>query len=146
MASFHCIYKWRKFENADSNILQKLIVFKVILAFLDHLKPNIIFGGQPWWTTLSATRFQYVWIRHCVRKFLLHSTHLNSFSFVFSIPSFTQSLFSYKLWFHLTFTSFLSFDTKMYINFHCFQARQKKRTLRKTLFCVHIDFTFYCLI
>ena len=103
MASFHCIYKWRKFENADSNILQKLIVFKVILAFLDHLKPNIIFGGQPWWTTLSATRFQYVWIRHCVRKFLLHSTHLNSFSFVFSIlPSLNlYSLINFDFIWHL---------------------------------------------
>ena len=27
---------------------QKLLGFKVILAFLDHLKPKILFVGQPW--------------------------------------------------------------------------------------------------
>ena len=45
-ASFHCTYKWRKFENADRNILQTIIVSNVILAFLDNLKPNIFFVGQ----------------------------------------------------------------------------------------------------
>ena len=30
---------------------QKLIVSDVILAFIDHLKPNIFFIGQPWWPT-----------------------------------------------------------------------------------------------
>ena len=30
---------------------QKLIVSKVILAFLDHLKRNIFFFSQPWWLT-----------------------------------------------------------------------------------------------
>ena len=30
---------------------QKLIVSNVIVAFLDHLKPNIFFFGQPWWPT-----------------------------------------------------------------------------------------------
>ena len=30
---------------------QKLTVSKVILAFLDYLKPNIFLVGQPWWPT-----------------------------------------------------------------------------------------------
>ena len=30
---------------------QKLIVSNVVLAFLDHLKPKILFVGQPWWPT-----------------------------------------------------------------------------------------------
>ena len=30
---------------------QKLMVFNVILAFLDHLKPKIFFVGEPWWPT-----------------------------------------------------------------------------------------------
>ena len=41
---------------------QKLIVSNVILAFLDHLKPQIFFAGQPWWLTYSATPFQNLWI------------------------------------------------------------------------------------
>ena len=45
-ASFHCIYKCRKFENADRNILQTVIVSNVVLAFLDNLKPKIFFVGQ----------------------------------------------------------------------------------------------------
>ena len=30
---------------------QKLIVFNVIPAFLDHLKPKMFFTSQPWWPT-----------------------------------------------------------------------------------------------
>ena len=30
---------------------QKLVVSNVILAFLDHLKPKILFVGQTWWPT-----------------------------------------------------------------------------------------------
>ena len=30
---------------------QKLIVSNVHLVFLDHLKPEIFFIGQPWWPT-----------------------------------------------------------------------------------------------
>ena len=30
---------------------QKLIVSNVVLAFLDRLKPKILFFGQPWWPT-----------------------------------------------------------------------------------------------
>ena len=30
---------------------QKVIFSKVILAFLDHLKPKTFFVGQPWWWT-----------------------------------------------------------------------------------------------
>ena len=30
---------------------QKLIVSNLILASLDHLKPNIFFVGQLWWPT-----------------------------------------------------------------------------------------------
>ena len=41
---------------------QKLIVSKVVLAFLDHLKPQIFFVGQPW-LTYSASSFQ----NHCIR-------------------------------------------------------------------------------
>ena len=37
---------------------QKLIVSKVILAFLEHLKPKILFVGQPWWPTYSAQLFK----------------------------------------------------------------------------------------
>ena len=42
---------------------QKLIVSNVILAFLDHLKPNIFFVGKPWWPTESVSLFSNVWIR-----------------------------------------------------------------------------------
>ena len=42
---------------------QKLVVSNVILVFLDYLKPNIFFVGQPWWLTESATTFQNPWIR-----------------------------------------------------------------------------------
>ena len=37
---------------------QKLIVCNVSLAFLDHLKPKILFVGQPWWPTYSAPLFK----------------------------------------------------------------------------------------
>ena len=49
--SSHCILKWRKSENTDSNILPKTLVSNVILTFLDHLKPKIFFVSQPWWLT-----------------------------------------------------------------------------------------------
>ena len=46
---------------------QKLIVSKVILAFLDQLKSKFFFVGQPWWSFCveSAERplFQNLWIR-----------------------------------------------------------------------------------
>ena len=46
---------------------QKRIASKVILAFLDHLKPKIFFVDQPWWPTLSApSPFQNFWIRPCL--------------------------------------------------------------------------------
>ena len=61
LTSKNIIYKkWRKFENSERNFSPKTLVFNVILAFLDHLKPNIFFVGQPW-----APSFQNIWIRPC---------------------------------------------------------------------------------
>ena len=48
LASFHCVKKWRKFENTDRNILPKT---NVILTFLNNLKPKFFFVGQLWWPT-----------------------------------------------------------------------------------------------
>ena len=45
---------------------QKLIVFNIILVFLDYLKPKNFFVGPPWWPTYSATPFQNLWIRPCL--------------------------------------------------------------------------------
>ena len=42
---------------------QKLKVSNVILLFLDHLKPKIVFVSQPWWPTQNAIHFQSLWIR-----------------------------------------------------------------------------------
>ena len=50
---------------------QKLIVSNVILAFLDHLKPKIFFVSQPCWPTKSTTPFQNLWIRRCIKLYLL---------------------------------------------------------------------------
>ena len=36
---------------------QKLIVSNVILAILDHLKPNIFFVGQPWLVDIECHPF-----------------------------------------------------------------------------------------
>ena len=33
---------------SEKYFAQKVIVFNVILSFLDHLKPKISFIGQPW--------------------------------------------------------------------------------------------------
>ena len=46
LVSFHrlafTIYKkWRKFENTERNVSPKVLVYNVILVFLDHLKPKI---------------------------------------------------------------------------------------------------------
>ena len=43
----------------------KLIVFNVILAFLDHLKPKIFFVDRTWWPSMSAPPFQNLWILPC---------------------------------------------------------------------------------
>ena len=73
----------------------------------------------------------------CTARIWIHF-HL-CFSYLSSINFYSPINFDF-IWY---LSSLLSFDTKIYINFYCFQARQKKRKLRKTLFCVHIDFTFY---
>ena len=41
---------------------QKLIVSNVILAFLNHLKCEILFIDHPWRPTYSALPFQHLWI------------------------------------------------------------------------------------
>ena len=35
-------------------VIRQKIVFNVILAFLDHLKPRISFVGQAWWAKESV--------------------------------------------------------------------------------------------
>ena len=39
-------------------VIRQKIVSKVILAFLDDLKPRIFFVGQPWWPTESGPFFK----------------------------------------------------------------------------------------
>ena len=64
---------------------QKLLVSNVILAFLDYLKSKDFFVGQPWWTTLSATTFQNLWIRPCLAsswKFQPFQRYINRVEYI----------------------------------------------------------------
>ena len=71
---------------------QKLLVFSVILAFLNHLKPKSFFVGQPWWPTQSALPFQNLWIRACMFSIF------NSFVFFFQSRKISY-IFNYVFFF-----------------------------------------------
>ena len=49
LASFHCIQNGENLRTLIEMFRRKLTASKVILAFVDHLKPNNFFVGQPWW-------------------------------------------------------------------------------------------------
>ena len=51
IASFHLYKNGENLKILTEIFRQKHIVSNVILTFLDHLKPKILFVDQPWWLT-----------------------------------------------------------------------------------------------